>query len=182
MDYKISKSEQTTQGYNRPGSTERAIEVTLGRRFYAEHKPDIELGAVMPYYHNTGDTRIIDKTDRQGEKLDASTLDYTGLSVLSISTIEHFWENGGSHQTAQDFLTRLFHESRTLLLTFPIGWDKELEKFVFGEHFPFFAYYWDKEWIYCDDTNPTKYTVFDFKYNSPKPFGNAIVCIHKNCS
>ena len=96
----------------------------------------VEVGAVTPYYFKcTHPVYDLFDTHPLVIKKDAITLDVTGKNVLSISTIEHFG-TGDYNQEKQkrkgvDFLLHVIDASNKFLISWPLGYDMELDNFAF---------------------------------------------------
>lgn len=123
-------------------SSERAIEVPLAIDFishYVKDEPIIELGCVLPYYILKKSNHIVyDLTDRhpQNIKRDIRTMSSADLkgNLVSISTVEHIGlsEYGikEGDVSATDMLKSILANARKYFVTFPLGHNPELDKYV----------------------------------------------------
>jgi hypothetical protein len=124
--------------------SERCIEIPIGFYFFNRCKDldnFIEVGNVLPIhaespkYHD-----VVDLYDKSGlpfvKNIDASTVDYKGKDVLSISTIEHMgtgdYDPNQQQQKLSDtsaitLIKRIIAESKNYLITIPIGYNKNLD-------------------------------------------------------
>ena len=123
-------------------SSERAIEVPLAVDFishYIKDEPIVELGCVLPYYILKKSNHVVyDLTDRhpQNTKRDIREMGNADLqwNVVSISTIEHIAlgeygiKEGGV--SATDMLRLILFNARKYFVTFPLGHNAELDKYV----------------------------------------------------
>lgn len=168
--------------YNRAGTNERTVEVPLGHNFLDRFAPAsvVEVGAVMPYYGRQ-EHRVIDLYDSYGGCLraDAVSYDYTGLNVLSISTVEHIglpdYQMGSGQELAPTLafqcLEKMIQEAEHYLVTFPLGHHKVLDQAVQASPYQRSILVRDSfnNWQAHPDPND-----FNFAYGSPFPLGNAI--------
>lgn len=131
--------------YNFAFSNERTVEVPLGddfiRRF--ELASIVEVGAVLHYYGRREHT-VIDLFDEYEGcvRADALTYDYSGLNVLSISTVEHIGTSdyhtdnnqaGGQEidpHSAFRCIESIIRQANHYLITFPIGRHRVLDQEV----------------------------------------------------
>lgn len=119
--------------------TERTVELALADFWLGEVSDVWEVGAVTPYYWTRRLKEIIDPSDDHPNVTQRCSLfdvDFSGQNVLSVSTIEHVGENSyglNEEATPEKAIKKLAEESNLMLLTCPIGWNKKLDDFVFGE-------------------------------------------------
>lgn len=122
--------------FNEAFQNERSIEVALGRWFVERHAGKVlEVGAVLPYYDADVKHRVVDLADLhpKSEKLNALDLDYTGLNVLSISTIEHMMVkeyDNGSDEDSITFLTSVLTNASSYLITWGLGYNPHLDAYM----------------------------------------------------
>ncbi len=125
--------------------TERCFEIAIAKIWLEKNKKDVvEIGAVSPYYfpnltHNVCDPA--DKHSRVNLKTSMFNLDLKNKNVLSISTIEHIGTGQygvpiDKNESAVLALEKILRESKKCLITFPIGANKDLEKYVFEDNIP----------------------------------------------
>lgn len=123
-------------------SSERAIEVPLAIDFishYVKDEPIIELGCVLPYYIlKKSNHSVYDLTDRHPQNIKRDirgmgSVDFQG-NVVSISTIEHIgldeYGIAEGNISAKDMLKRILTNARKYFVTFPLGHNSELDKYV----------------------------------------------------
>lgn len=97
----------------------------------------IEVGAVSPYCFPGLIDEILDVYDEHEsvtKRIDLFDFDFTGYDVVSISTIEHVGTGDYNNEIREDAITalnKILRESRRCLITFPIGYNKGLDKYVF---------------------------------------------------
>ena len=124
-------------------TSERAIEVPLAIDFlsnYVKTEPVVELGCVLPYYLLKKANHIVcDLTDKhpQNFKRDIREIGEAELSgnVISISTIEHIGLNeygiaAKEGVSAIDVLRLVVSNARRYFVTFPLGHNTELDRYV----------------------------------------------------
>lgn len=174
--------------YNKDAASERRIEISLGLDFINRYPYDtiVELGAVLPTHEKIRHD-VVDMYDPYDKsiRVDALEYDYTGKNVLSISTIEHIGRNDYAHlgdvqdtnpDNAFKCMSKIINQSSRYLLTFPIGWNRHLEKQVLEANYTRIVMARDEgnNWFYrCSKDN------FTFDYGKPYDYANAI-CIITN--
>ena len=181
---------EVTQLYNHPYNNtitnERSVEVPLGLRFLEMFNYDvIEIGAVMTHYSDRTKYKSIDPTDSTATINGvAEDYNYIDKNVLSISTIEHIGtgQYGVKKQSsAVEVLEKLHGESKSCLISWPIGFNKTLDSYVKENYEKFNYFFYIKK-----SQNPLKWEIskeidnFDNDYNKPFPAGNYIIFITKN--
>lgn len=128
-------------GFKNDRMTERGFELALARDVVGAWKSSgeqsiIEVGAVTPYYFPGMIKDILDAYDSHelvNYKMDLLDYDFTGKNVLSISTIEHVGTGDYNLEKKEDAvfaLNKLLKESKHCLITWPIGYNKKLDKYV----------------------------------------------------
>lgn len=121
--------------FNSSWNNERKVEIPLGKYFLEKFDNQVlEVGCVMPHYGYDKHT-IIDLTDVHPKNIKANALhwDYTGLNVLSVSTLEHFMKreyNNGSNEDGIICLNKIVSEAKNFLITFPTCYNEFLHAFV----------------------------------------------------
>ena len=122
--------------------TERGVELALADAWLADpaHDRVIEIGAVTPYYWPRRVARIVDPGDNHPLVTDGRSimdLDLTGQHVLSISTFEHIGSGEYGLPPAPEegaaAFAKLFREAAAFLVTVPMGYNPNLDRFVMGE-------------------------------------------------
>lgn len=146
FDSIIHNSDYLDHSYNQTLKNERCIEVPLGLRWVEcldNTSKLMEVGAVLPYYQNTNH-KVVDLYDEMATlKADFMDIDYRGLDVLSISTIEHIGTNdytdgwmGVTDRTVVDekaailALRKILDECESCFITIPIGYNYALDKWL----------------------------------------------------
>ncbi len=124
--------------------TERGLEIAITQIWLRNTDGKVvEIGAVTPYYWKGAVDDVCDPAD-QHEAVNLKTsmfnLDLTGKNVLSVSTIEHIGlgEYGvpiQTRETAVLALDKILKESKTCLVTFPVGYNLELDNYVIRKEF-----------------------------------------------
>ena len=139
MKWHHARHHVSTDGFR---SSERAIEVPLAVDFlsnYVKDDPVVELGCVLPYYILKKANHVVyDLTDRhpQNTRRDIREMGGADLrgNVVSISTIEHIGLNeygiAEGNVSAKDILKRIVDNARKYFVTFPLGHNVALDKYV----------------------------------------------------
>jgi len=133
---------------------ERTVEVPLGAEvlrlwncfptWEANRRRDdvVEVGAVMAYWRERYipkwlTHRTIDPFDswEECERMDGGLVDYRGLKVLSISTLEHFGKaeyGNGDLRTGKAVacLRKIMAEASEYFITIPLGYHLELDAYL----------------------------------------------------
>tara|TARA_R110000772_G_scaffold249530_1_gene363792 strand:- start:28901 stop:29527 length:627 start_codon:yes stop_codon:yes gene_type:complete len=130
MNLVVEKKDYQKDG-SRFHSSERAVELPLGQRFYNEFKDDelIEVGSVLENL-NLLNHPVVDLGPSKSFnhiKQDALGINYTNKSVLSMSTIEHVgdFELRGNFNHIYDsikLLQKIHSQSSRYLITYPVGY------------------------------------------------------------
>ena len=123
-------------GYNSPNTNERRGELPLAFWFIENYNDDlIELGEVTDFYRD-GKHPVYDlcKSKENTIVMDILDVDYKGKNVVSLSTIEHVG-NGDygyekSDNKALDVLNKIIKDAKNYLISFPIGYNRGLEKVI----------------------------------------------------
>jgi len=114
-----------------PSMSERGLELAFARRYLAD-KPAasvLEVGCVTPYYWES-EHGVIDLGDTHSRAVGMDVRDvgsWSGLHVLSISTLEHV-ESGMS-----ELLAAIISDSASCLLTLPLGWRAGVDDVLRGD-------------------------------------------------
>lgn len=173
---------------------ERTIEVPIAREWIKEFPPDLEVGAVMPYFCAPGCTKpmhlcyqpvpwpVIDLTDDYSASIRqcASTIDYHNKNLLCISTVEHI--GYGDYGLAIDLslaitvFEKMIAEAKNYLISIPIGSNKLLDAHVCSSKYPRFIYkqidgY--NHWMIAEDNAASWQLLYDSVY----PYANAVVFV-----
>jgi len=167
-------------GYNNPKNNERRAELPIAFWFISMYYNNlIEVGEVTPFYAEV----TYDVYDPSGEKpntkkIDGFDIDYTNKNVLSISTVEHIGRGDYGfpvvpHQ-ALEYIKLVKSQCNKFLITFPIGYNRELEEDLILDNQDFFIVERDSinNWKTVDHKDFSRY-----EYNSPYYAGNAIAVL-----
>ena len=160
---------------------ERRIEVPIAREWLKQQQESsvIEVGAVLPYWQQVHH-EVVDPYDPnlQGTRYeDAENCDFTGRSVLSISTIEHVGR--GEYGDFRDafkagrVLSKIVREARSYLITLPMGYHPGLDRQVETSGLTMrFQRQVSAEnlWEMCEPD-------WEAQYNAPLPYANVVVFI-----
>ena len=134
--YKNKSFDYFNHSYNSTFTNERRVEIPLLREFMLRHKSFIEIGCVSPYYFES-DHLVYDLTDPHSRavNVDAEHLDLAD-NILSISTIEHFGVGDCGNPVelgkAINFLKKIISTNFKYLITWPLGYNLELDHFVYN--------------------------------------------------
>ena len=119
--------------------TERSVELPVADEWLSKHKDVYEVGAVTPYFWPGRIKNIVDPYDKHAAvNIKSSLFDicFKNLNVLSISTIEHV--GNGEYglpkepKLAQKALEKILSEARNVLITIPVGYNTELDNYIFN--------------------------------------------------
>jgi hypothetical protein len=165
-------------------NTERMIEVPLGLWFIKNYGGSAvtEVGAVTPYFQYFSETihTVVDMYDIWPTciRKKIEEMDFTGLSLLSISTIEHV-HNGEYNQPknpaiAIEVLKKMM-ASKNWLITWAAGYHRALDNFVEDTKIQSLKLFRSQfsEWAPVSSLK-------NVNYDSPFPYGNAIYVV-TNC-
>lgn len=121
--------------------TERSAELAIADHWLrqVDSKAVWEIGAVTPYYWPGRVGCVVDPVDAHPDVAIHESLfsvDFRGRPVLSISTLEH--TGTGDYGIAEkgrgaiDALNKVVAESPTFLITIPVGYNPDMDRFCFG--------------------------------------------------
>lgn len=116
-------------------ATERTIEVPIGIKWISGKSNLLEIGAVLPYFCETNHD-VIDPSDNKANiRKYLHEVEITGKNVLSISSIEHIGleEYGNTYTNingAAESIQRILKESLSCLISVPIGYNLEMDKWI----------------------------------------------------
>ena len=124
--------------YNNTRINERTVEIPVSASFIEQFSENLlEVGCVTPYYFQTLH-KVIDLADEHPKSLkeDAVNFNYSGLNVLSISTIEHVGLGDYGIQKKEEnaaikLCQKIFSESSNYFITWPLGYNKILDLWAF---------------------------------------------------
>jgi len=180
---KVTLKYQDWGGYNNPTGNERKAELPIGFWFLEKfgHETVIELGEVTSYYrepkHKVYDLAPGKKTSI---KMDALEVPYSGKNVFSISTVEHIgkgdYGNPMVPHMAIEVVKKIVDQAKNYLITFPVGYFREIEQDLVKEGIDYFLLQRDtaNHWIKIEDK-----AMENYKYSSPFPAG-CCLCIITN--
>ena len=118
--------------YGHTWNTEREIEIAIALRWLERNPKDVvEVGAVMPYYHDDVKHEVIDPYDERATIVDfMENQDLLMMNVLSISTVEHIGmtdyatderQNIVDEAAATNALKQILDDGVHCLVSFPVG-------------------------------------------------------------
>jgi hypothetical protein len=124
--------------------TERVVELAVAHSWLNLINDDVwEIGAVTPYYWPKRVSAVIDPTDAHPQVTDRRSMfeaDFSGRTVLSISTLEHIGTGEYGHSPHGESVSRafekLFCESPTFLVTVPLGYNLTMDHYLQNLSFP----------------------------------------------
>lgn len=187
MNFNINQNEYFNHPYNNTIQNERAIEIPIALRYFKKFgklNNFIELGAVLPYYLEDFNHCCIDPIDPKATILEyAENIDYNNKHVLSISTIEHIGTGDYglklvSDTASYDILNRIYKDSISCLISWPIGYNPNLDKKVLNQNKLNCIYFRREEqfkWKIESSENMN-----GVKYNFPYQFGNGLIWVYKH--
>ena len=167
--------------YNEPARNERNIELPLAFWFIENFPNDlVEIGEVTPFYVNPEHPVYDLSAELEERKRDLFDVDCAGKNVLSISTVEHvgFGDYGNTPEPhkAIEAVKHLKKKAKKYLITFPVGYNRELEADLVKSRIKYFLMERDEQnkWVMSHHKDMNKY-----EYNNPYYAGNAI-CVISN--
>jgi hypothetical protein len=162
---------------------ERCVEIPLGLKYIDFVEGDlIEVGAVTPYYIKSNHD-CLDPTDKKANiKKLAENYDFTKKNVLSISTLEHIgvgdYKLKKETNLAYEVTLKIYKESKTCLIGWPIGYnynlDKTVKENIDNYNYMFYIKTGNYTWEYVNGLKG-----FSYKYNYPFKKGNSIIFLYK---
>jgi hypothetical protein len=168
--------------YNNPTHAERNVELPLAFWFLEKFKRDlenvIEVGEVTPFYKRPKHL-VYDAVPEKSATIKTSALDVDcrGKHLLSISTIEHIGTDDYGQTPDPALLPAVLGKmlgSKNFLITFALGYNRQLENLIKDEHFVVLERIAPTKWMQTENRNFENY-----KYHSPWYAGNAI-CVLTN--
>jgi hypothetical protein len=166
--------------YNNPRINERNIELPIAFWFIENYNDNlIEIGEVTPFYRDHQHPVYDLSSELPERRRDVFDLTLADKNVLSISTVEHvgFGDYGNKPEPhlAIKAIKKIMKESRNYMITFPVGYNKELDIDVMEKlNMQYFIMFRDEanKWSMADHKNMAQY-----QYNNPYYAGNAICVI-----
>ena len=124
-------------------TTERTIELALTDFWLTRvNEQAMEIGAVTPYYFPGRLLEVVDPTDAYplvSKKESLFSVNMKGKNILSISTLEHIGTHDYNKISAKEdgisVLHKIIAQSKSFLITFPIGYNWRLENYVGNTRF-----------------------------------------------
>jgi hypothetical protein len=165
--------------YNDPETNERKIELPLGFWFLDAYDKVVEIGEVTASYKEPKHPVYDLSSDNLARRVDLFNVDIKGKDVLCISTVEHVgfgdYGNPAEPHKAIKAVQYIMENARSYLITFPVGYNRELEADLAESGIRYFLMERDdrNNWRMCHHKDMNK-----FEYNSPYGYGNAICIIH----
>ena len=168
--------------YNHPTHSERNVELPLAfwflKKFAGELSSVVEVGEVTPFYEKPRHTVYDPVAELPGTlAADAQDLDYAGKNLLSISTIEHIGTADYGQTPDPERLPRVLRKmlaSRNYLITFALGYNRQLEELVQGERYLVLERLAPTRW-----RQSPKRELGGYQYSSPHYAGNGL-CVLTN--
>jgi hypothetical protein len=173
--------------HNMTWRNERCVEVALARAFLAQFAGTrvLEIGNVLSHYIAVSHD-VVDKYERAPGVRNEDVVDFVPERpydlVVSISTLEHVgWnetprEPGKALRAVAHLRERCLAPGGRMLVTFPVGHNRELDQAFASGRLPFMQSYCMKRvGRFAHWREATGAEVRDAVYGHPYPFANAIV-------
>ena len=119
--------------------TERAVELAIADDWLFKHDDVCEVGAVTPYYWPGRVKDVVDPSDENSAiniRLSLFDMSFENRNVLCISTIEHVGQGDYGLDKepglASKALEKITAEASSALITIPVGYNVELDRYVFA--------------------------------------------------
>ena len=149
-----------------------------------QEKKILEVGNVLSHYFPINHD-VLDKYEKAKGVINKDVLDFKPRKkydlIVSISTIEHIGWNERPRDPqkvlrALDNLGKLLAPGGQMVVTFPLGYNKNLDKFLKKDKLPFNKKYYLKKISRGNKWRQVGWNeVKDSKYNSPLRYANAVV-------
>lgn len=134
--------------FNETMANERSIEITLGQREVAEEPGSIlEIGNVLSNYFTSPFRTVVDKYEVAQNVINNDIEQFTSIIpynlIISVSTIEHIGfdeENLDPEKIKRvlnHIISNLLADSGRLMVTFPLGWNPDLDNDFLSGTLPF---------------------------------------------
>jgi len=118
--------------------TERSVELSIADEWITTKENVIEIGAVTPYYWPKRINNIVDPTDNHKlVNIKASLFDVflKDRNVLCLSVLEHIgvgdYGIDSSPGLSIGALEIILMQSKSALITIPVGYNKQLDNYIF---------------------------------------------------
>lgn len=175
--------------YNHTWANERSVEVSIIKDIidnYSYEKNEIlEVGNVLSNYF-PAKWEIVDKFDDSGNSINADIVDFISKHkyklIISISTIEHigFDDTEKSEQKVlsalDNIIKNLLSKNGTFVATFPIGYNKNLDEYLFENKLIFSKVFCMKRVSKHNDWVEVQLNELrEVEYNSPYHYANGLV-------
>jgi len=167
-------------GYNSPDTNERKVELPIAFWFINNYNDDlIELGEVTDFYIDAKHP-VYDLCNQREHttKMDISDVDYVGKNVVSISTIEHVGNGDYGYEKNEEkalaLLNKIFKDAKNYLISFPAGFNRDLEKVIVDNGIKYILMARDENnnWQQVKDKE-----LKDYNYSDPYGAGNAVAIL-----
>jgi len=172
--------------YNHSWKNERAVEIPIIWHIVRENKGKriLEVGNVLSHYFRVNHD-IVDKYERAKDVINEDVVNFQPSKkydlIVSISTLEHVgWDENprepGKILKAIKHLKNLLSPNGKMIVTLPLGYNSEMDKFLKEGKLSFDKQYYlkritkDNKWI---ETNWED--IHDAKYGKPFPNANGLV-------
>jgi SAM-dependent methyltransferase len=144
----------------------------------------LEVGNVLSHYFPV-DHDVVDKYERARKVINVDVVDFEPVKkydlIVSISTLEHIgWDerpkDPGKPRRAIAHLRGCLADGGCLAVTFPLGWNAELDRALRGGRLGFDNYFalkrvtMDNQWRQVDVS-----AGLGARYDAPFPFGNVVI-------
>jgi len=175
--------------YNHTWANERAVEVAFCIEIInnvLDKSLMLEIGNVLSNYR-TNNWVVVDKYDKSGVSINTDIVDFSPKEkydlIVSISTIEHigFDDYPKSKEKVlfaiEHIKNNLLSEGGRLIVTFPIGYNTNLDNYLFENKLKLSKAYFLKRinksnnWVQVNNVSDLK----GIQYNKPFPYANGIV-------
>jgi SAM-dependent methyltransferase len=172
--------------YNRTWRNERAVEIPIIRNIAKENeaKTILEVGNVLSHYFHI-DHDIIDKYEKAKAVINEDVVNFHPSKkydlIISISTLEHVgWDEDPRDPSkvirAIENLLELLSPGGKIIVTLPLGYNNELDKFLKERRLALDKQYYLKR---ISKSNKWIETTWDdvcgAKYGKPFPNANALI-------
>jgi len=172
--------------YNRTWRNERAVEIPIIRKIAKENeaKTILEVGNVLSHYFHI-DHDIIDKYEKANAVINEDVVNFHPSKkydlIISISTLEHVgWDEDPRDPSkvirAIEHLLELLSPGGKIIVTLPLGYNHELDKFLKERRLELDKQYYLKR---ISKSNKWIETTWDdvcgAKYGNPFPNANALI-------
>jgi hypothetical protein len=169
--------------YNTTWMNERKVEIPIALSFISGHKNILEVGNVLSHYVDAP-WDIIDKFEKGERIVNADVTDFTPNEkydlIVSISTLEHVGFDDDKKDTEKIVKALLNLKNNCLevggkmIVTLPIGYNKEMDKKLFSGQLAFDEIYFLKRVSKHEWKETQKNKITSVQYGHPFPGANSI--------